>query len=350
MNSIGLRLAALSIFLLTCPTLALAAKTHVIRKNDTLYSLSKKYHVTVKELKSANNMVDRHLKPGDRLVIPPRTIASADVRERGGKFRGDSYKVRRGDTLSGVARKTGVAVSDLKRINGIRGRKLKPGRVLALREAEPAATAVVESRKEKSYRLRNNDLFTSQEYERTLAELTDTEPEKPIELGQNLELTTDASKRLKKSAFSFLGARYRFGGNSRNALDCSSFVQQVFRDLGINLPRTAREQFWTGEPVIPYDLQKGDLVFFRTYASFPSHVGIYLGENKMIHASSRDRRVVISSLNTPYYRSRFIGAKRYPKLNPDTMRLEDLLAGADLLEENEEEVLKNDTLGLQLSN
>lgn len=350
MNSIGIRLAVLSIFLVTFPSLALAAKSHVVRKNDSLYSLSKKYHVTVKELKSANNLVNRHLKPGDKLVIPPRTIAAADERDGSGKFKGSSYKVRKGDTLSGVARKTGVSVADLKRINGNLGKKLKPGRILSLRETEQPVSAVAEARKEKNYRLRSNELFTSQEYERTLAELTDAEPDKPIELGQNLELTTDASKRLKKSAFSFLGARYRFGGTSRNALDCSSFVQQVFRDLGINLPRTAREQFWTGEPVIPYDLQKGDLVFFRTYASFPSHVGIYLGENKMIHASSRDRKVVISTLNTPYYRSRFIGAKRHPKLNPDVMRLEDLLAGAELTEESEEDVLKNDTLGLQLNN
>lgn len=350
MNRIGIRLAVLSIVLVTFPTVALAAKTHVIRKKDTLYSLSKKYHVTVNELKSANNLVSRHLKPGEKLVIPPRTVTAADDRDGSDRFKGNSYKVRKGDTLSGVARKTGVSVAELKRINGISGKKLKPGKILSLREAAQPEVVVATVRKEKNYRLRNNELFTSKEYERTLAELTDSEVEKPIELGENLELTTDASKQLKRSAYSFLGARYRFGGTSRSALDCSSFVQQVFRDLGIHLPRTAREQFWTGEPVIPYDLQKGDLVFFRTYASFPSHVGIYLGENKMIHASSRDRKVVISSLNTPYYRSRFIGAKRYPKLNPDTMRLEDLFAGADLLEESEEDVLKNDTLGLQLSN
>lgn len=347
MNSYGIRLILLCIILATFPSLALAAKTHKVRKNDTLYSLSKKYHVTVQDIKSANNLVNRHLKPGDKLVIPPRSVASAEDREGNKKFRGAAYKVRKGDTLSGIARKTGVSVAELKQLNGIRGKKLKPGRILSLRDAAPAEAVAV--KKEKTYQVRNTELFSSREYERTLAELTDSDTEKPLELGQDLELTTDASKRLKKSAFSFLGVRYRFGANSRNALDCSSFVQQVFRELDINLPRTAREQFWTGEPVA-YDLQKGDLVFFRTYASFPSHVGIYLGENKMIHASSRDRKVVISSMNTPYYRSRFIGAKRYPKLNPDTMRLEDLFAGTEILEESEEDVLKNDTLGLQLSN
>jgi cell wall-associated NlpC family hydrolase len=344
----GLKLIVLSIFLAAFPSLALAAKTHVVKKSDNLYSLSKKYHVTVQDIKSANNLVGKKLKPGNKLVIPPRTIAAADDHAANQKFKGASYKVRKGDTLLKVSKKTGVSVAELKRLNSIHGKAVKPGKILALREAAPAQENV--AKPVKRYVVRNAELFTNEEYERTLAELTDADPQKPVELGKNLELTTDATKRLKKSAFSFLGTRYRFGGNSRSGLDCSSFVQHVFRELDINLPRTAREQFWTGEPVTSYDLQKGDLVFFRTYASFPSHVGIYLGENKMIHASSRDRKVVISTMDTPYYRSRFIGAKRYPKLNPDTMRLDDLFAGAELIEENEEDVVKNDTLGLQVNN
>jgi cell wall-associated NlpC family hydrolase len=345
----GLRIVVVSIFLAAFPSLALAAKTHVVKKSDTLHSLSKKYHVRVQDIKSANNLVGRNLKSGNKLVIPPRTIAADADRSASQKFNGTSYKVRKGDTLAKVAKKTGVSVAELKRLNSIHGKAIKPGKVLALREAAPAVEESV-AKPVKKYVVRNAELFTSEEYERTLAELTDADPQKPIDLAKNIELTTDASKRLKKSAFSFLGTRYRFGGNTRNGLDCSSFVQHVFRELDINLPRTAREQFWTGEPVTSYDLQKGDLVFFRTYAPFPSHVGIYLGENKMIHASSRDRKVVISSMNTPYYRSRFIGAKRYPKLNPDTMRLEDLLAGTEVIEEMEGDVVKNDTLGLQLSN
>jgi cell wall-associated NlpC family hydrolase len=344
----GLRIVLVSIFLAAFPSLALAAKTHVVKKSDTLYSLSKKYHVTVQDIKSANNLVGKNLKPGNKLVIPPRTIEAAADRTANQKFKGTTYKVRKGDTLAKVAKRTGVSVAELKRLNSIRSKAVKPGKILALREASPAEENV--AKPVKKYVVRNTELFTNEEYERTLAELTDADPHKPVDLAKNLELTTDASKRLKKSAFSFLGTRYRFGGNSRNGLDCSSFVQHVFRELDIDLPRTAREQFWTGEPVTSYDLQKGDLVFFRTYASFPSHVGIYLGENKMIHASSRDRKVVISSMNTPYYRSRFIGAKRYPKLNPDTMGLDELFSGTEIVEELEDDVVKNDTLGLQMNN
>ena len=87
-------------------------------------------------------------------------------------------------------------------------------------------------------------------------------------------------------------------------------MQQVFREHEIELPRTAREQILVGKEVAEGDLQKGDLVFFQTYASYPSHVGIYLGEGKMMHASSGKGEVTVSDLNSEYYRSRYLGAKR----------------------------------------
>lgn len=343
----GIRLIGMFIILITFPSFAVAAKIHKVKKNDSLYSLSKRYHVSVQEFKAANNLVSSHLKLGEKLVVPVRVASSNKRRAEARKTTRSVYTVRKGDSLYRIARKTGLSVDELKRINDISGTSLKPGRVISLRESDPVE--VVAKKPVRSYKVRNA-LYTDEEYERTLAELTDSEQEQTVDLGKELELRTGASKRLKKSAFGFLGTRYRFGGTSRSGLDCSSFVQHVFRDLDIPLPRTAREQFRTGEPVTSYELQKGDLVFFRTYASFPSHVGIYLGDNKMIHASSRDHKVVISSINTPYFRARFIGAKRYPTLNPDTVSLDDLFAGTEIVEENDEDVLANDTLGVQSRN
>jgi len=112
------------------------------------------------------------------------------------------------------------------------------------------------------------------------------------------------------TAAQYLGTPYRFGGESADGIDCSSFVQKVFREHQINLPRTAREQSMVGSEVAPGDLKKGDLVFFHTYAAYPSHVGIYLGDGKMIHASSGKGEVTVSDLNSDYYRSRYLGAKR----------------------------------------
>lgn len=112
------------------------------------------------------------------------------------------------------------------------------------------------------------------------------------------------------TASRFLDTPYLFGGEGPTGIDCSSMVQQVFREHRIDLPRTALEQSKVGKEVPAGELQEGDLVFFHTYASYPSHVGIYLGDGKMIHASSGSGKVTVSDINSGYYKSRFIGAKR----------------------------------------
>lgn len=337
------KLIALCLLMLSVPSLAFAAKTHRVKKHETLYSLAKKYHVTVEELKAANNLVGNSVKPRVVLVIPARSVsegrnetASSDA----------TYKVKKSESLTRISKKTGVPVAELKRLNGLSSSRVKAGKVLVLKESAPADEPKVKV--VRKLQLRHGDLFNEKDYEQSLQELTALEPEQQVDLAKNAELKVDNLKELKKSAYGFLGTRYRFGGSSRSGIDCSSFVQHVFRDLEVSLPRTAREQFEVGNAVAPGDLQKGDLIFFATYASYPSHVGIYLGNNKMIHASSRDRRVVISSLNTSYYRSRFLGAKRIAKVNPDVFQLDDLILGVE--EESPEEMLENDALGLTSSN
>jgi cell wall-associated NlpC family hydrolase len=103
---------------------------------------------------------------------------------------------------------------------------------------------------------------------------------------------------------------YRFGGTTLRGIDCSAYVQRVFGMLQMPIPRTAREQYQVGARIGRDDLSVGDLVFFRTYASFPSHVGIYLGDNLFIHASSVVRKVTIDSIDQNYYRKRFLGGRR----------------------------------------
>jgi peptidoglycan DL-endopeptidase LytE len=337
----SMKFIVICIVMLMSPTLVFAAKTHRVRKNETLYSLAKKYHVSLNELKSANNLVNNQVKVGDKLVIPSRSVATGD--DEKGINSAATYKIRKGDTLTRIARKTGVSIRELKRLNALGRGVLKPGKVLVLKEGE----AETRPQQAKKLQLRYKDLFNEKDYEQSLAELTEPDPDRSVDLTKNIELKADTIKTLKSKAYGFLGIRYRFGGTSRRGIDCSSFVQQVFQEMDVNLPRTAREQFKVGYEVPPSDLQKGDLIFFRTYASFPSHVGIYLGNNRMIHASSANHRVVISSLNNPYYRARFIGAKRIAKINPDVFRFDDLVSGVE--EESADEAQANDTLGLDLA-
>ncbi|MBT0653861.1 C40 family peptidase [Geomobilimonas luticola] len=331
------------VFVMTFPSLVFAAKTHRVKRNETLHAISKKYHVTVADLKTANNLVHNQVKKGDTLVIPLR---SAGV--NGKKAAAGTYRVKKGDNFSRIAKKTGVSLSELKRLNPSTKGRLKVGQDIALRDADAVEDEKPRIAKASGVYLKNNDLFSEKDYEQSLADLTEADPSKPVDLTKNLELKTDNVTLLKSKAYGFLGTRYRFGGSSRNGIDCSSFVQQVFREMEVSLPRTAREQFEVGNEVSPGDLQKGDLVFFRTYARFPSHVGIYLGGNKMIHASSRDRRVVISTMDTPYYRARFLGAKRIGKINPQVFKWDDLLSGVE--EEMADDAQANDALGISLNN
>ena len=332
---------AICLVLLTTPQLVLASKSHVVRKSESLQSIARKYHVSVDELKSVNNLTASHVSKGTRLIIPSH--AESQQKKASTSPRQDTYKVSRGDTLPKIARKTGLKMAVIRNLNGLKGNRVKPGQVLIL-----VAAADTASRPAGTNRLQliNKDLLNEQEMTDTLAELTDLESDQPVDLAKSLEANQSISS-LKKSAYSFLGARYRFGGSSRSALDCSSFTQQVFREQSVKLPRTAREQFYVGNEVMRGDLKKGDLVFFQTYARFPSHVGIYLGNRKMIHASSREHRVVISSMDTPYYLSRYLGARRMTNTASDAINFNDLLLGVE--EENDNDILTNDTLGVSLN-
>ncbi|HET9029055.1 MAG TPA: C40 family peptidase [Candidatus Aquilonibacter sp.] len=125
--------------------------------------------------------------------------------------------------------------------------------------------------------------------------------------GGVLARTSKIAQQLTKSALRFLGVPYVFGGTSPSGFDCSGYVQHVFAMLGISVPRTADAQYDAGHRIVG-GMKPGDLVFFQTYEPGPSHVGIYIGNNRFVHASSHG--VMVSSLSESYWRARYIGAKR----------------------------------------
>jgi cell wall-associated NlpC family hydrolase len=109
----------------------------------------------------------------------------------------------------------------------------------------------------------------------------------------------------------YLNTPYKFGGNSKNGIDCSAFTQNVFSSVvSAKLHRTAREQYTQGISVDKSELQFGDLVFFNTRRRVrPGHVGIYIGENLFAHASSK-HGVIVSSMDHDYYTRTYMGARR----------------------------------------
>lgn len=117
-------------------------------------------------------------------------------------------------------------------------------------------------------------------------------------------------------AMDLLGIRYRRGGSSPEAgFDCSGFVSHVFREgVGLILPRSSREMSRSGQEISRDELRPGDLVFFNTMRRAFSHVGIYVGDNQLVHAPRSGGRVRIEDLRDGYWTKRFNGARR---VNPD---------------------------------
>jgi cell wall-associated NlpC family hydrolase len=127
------------------------------------------------------------------------------------------------------------------------------------------------------------------------------------------EPTSDeAGEKLAKQAMKYEGTRYRFGGTSKRGLDCSGLIARIYEDLKMKrVPRASAALYKSGEPVTLTQLRPGDLVFFKnTYKRGISHVGVYAGNNRFVHASNHRRGVTVTALSDPYYPLHYAGARR----------------------------------------
>lgn len=184
----------------------------------------------------------------------------------------------------------------------------------------------------------------------TISKITDAK-ETYLSVSRNRDLT-DFSIKLLGLAFDQLEKPYVYGSAGPDTYDCSGFTSSVFKKVGISIPRTAAEQAKKGDEVKRSELKPGDLIFFDTRSSYNlnsvssredgamlqdgyagglfeedkedknvfvprqvTHVGLYIGNNQFIHASSGGKRVMISKLQDNYYEKRFMGARRYTVKN-----------------------------------
>lgn len=253
---------------------------HIVRKGDTLSSIARRYGVSIKDLQELN-----HLGKKARLKVNMRLVVRQEMPR--------TYVVKPGDTLSKIAKRFGLSQEFLIDLNELDPDDLKPGQEILLRAEEDEGNIT--------------SVPTAVSEEKILEELQEMAKAE----GEGQE-SPGIKEQLLRIAKKMLDIPYMFGGTSFWGMDCSAYVQKVFGFFNVSLPRTAREQFRVGERVKKENLSIGDLVFFRTYATFPSHVGIYLGQDQFIHASSFAKRVKIDRLDKPYFMRRFIGARRIP--------------------------------------
>lgn len=289
----------------------LAKETYKVQQGDTLFAIAQKQNVDVDSLKKANGLKGSQLQVNQVLVIPGQPNQKPNQVKKAAPQRPEFYTVRKGDSLAAIADKTGLSLAALKQINQLKSDRLQIGQRLALRDRREGAPAGAGSRSTAA-------LVAEPDEEEEDGGLHDGS-QSPEQLDQSDPhlgnwTTPEEPQLLAKVAMGFLGAPYRLGGSSVTGIDCSAFVKKIYQMFNIDLPRTASEQSQVGMQVPRNELTVGDLLFFKTRRAV-GHVGIYVGNNEFVHASSRKRGVRVDNLDTPYYDKRFVRAVRLKELD-----------------------------------
>ncbi len=310
-------LSGLFVLFMCCYQSVAYATQYTVKKGDNLFDISQKLGVSVQTIKKVNNLSGHKLKPGQVLSLKKKSSAS-HVSVKSKSTSASRYKVKKGDTLSTISKKTGIPEKQIAALNNIKSKKLRAGSSLILSKTKLSAMspATAPSAVAPSNADENDIILDEEEDELLTAELSDNFD---YEAGSsNVFLgkwgSTDERKMLIKVATGFLGVPYRMGGVTVQGIDCSAFVRKMYEFFNIKLPRTAREQAMVGVRVDRDKLEAGDLVFFRTRRPI-GHVGIYIGNNEFVHASYRARSVRIDSLEKPYFQQRFQRAVRVKDLS-----------------------------------
>ena len=299
---------------------AWAEEKYTVKPGDTLYGISKSLGLSIETIKKANALEEDSIKPKQVLTIPSQNEKKVDEAARKSLSRTpkkpstetvkrtsrelDSYVVQKGDSLSSISKKAGLSIEEIKRMNHLRTSALMIGQVLIFPRDESRWDEEVE-------------------------ELGDGEDiggglQKEGEKGESAAFPSlgkwnnpEERNLFVRVVKTFLGVPYKLGGSTLKGIDCSAFVKKIYEIFKVELPRTTREQFSVGRKVEKDKLEEGDLVFFKRRGN-SAHVGIYIGDNQFIHASSHNREVKIDHLDIPYFNTRFIKGVRVMELERES--------------------------------
>lgn len=244
-------------------TASAATITYTVKKGDTLSAIGKKYHISYKSIMSWNNLKSTNIKYGQKLKIK-NVSSTKSVKTSSSSKATSTYTVKRGDTLSGIAKKYGVSYKTLMSWNNLKSTTIRTGQKLKVKGSAKKVS---------------NSVTTS-------AANTKLERAVSIALGQQ-------------------GVPYVFGGSTPSGFDCSGLVYYAYKNAGVSVYRTTASGFYsistpTSSPKV------GDMVFFKnTYKTGISHIGLYMGNGRFIAASGN--KVQISSVNESYWRAHFVG-------------------------------------------
>ena len=295
--------------------------THFVKKGESLSTISRLYHIPISRIQEANGLKGALIRIGQPLIIPlkPSKVQVSSPNPGSPNREGQAiarrdprvqniHVVKKGENLLRIAKQHHLRVREIQEMNGLKGDMLRIGQVLRLkREVEKQRVPGTDPGEA------NRERVLTQAAIAPIPEARAPATETP---GRDR-----GNRTLVEVALNFLGVKYRRGGTSIvHGLDCSAFAQKTFQVMGLDLPRTVREQFQVGLKIAREALRLGDLVFFKTQkALLPTHVGIYIGNGHFIHVSLSRRKVTIDSLDNRYFSTRFMGGRRIrePEKQPE---------------------------------
>jgi cell wall-associated NlpC family hydrolase len=336
-----------------------------VKSGDNLWAIARTYGTTVKELKSTNGLTNNIIRVGQKLIIPAANGNATSASVSTAIYDTTSYVIQKGDSLSAIGARYNLTVSELKSMNNLTSNTIIVGNILKLRTERanaaannatnttadttstvkaPAAATETQATENTAASATSQTVDTPvasttsqteqepavpaapQAVQKSTASVTPQAAQKPAasaapqavqkspapapvtpqaiqkptaSAGSNVQEITGEAKK-------YIGTPYLWGGNTPSGFDCSGFVKYVFAKFGVSLPRTTETQ-WTATTTVNSP-SIGDLVFFQTYKPGPSHVGIYLGNNKFISAASSG--VTISDMTSSYWGPRYLGARK----------------------------------------
>lgn len=277
---------------------------HIVKQGDTFFSISKKYEVSISDLKKFNPSVfEKNLRLGDKIHLKKQkntttqdeteqVVALDDSVEENDDSGEITHVIKKGETLFSISKKYDLSVSQIEQLNPRLSDKLKIGYKLIIKKGNSSNNNSVSS---------SNDL------------VAENEQEANEDVPYSLENSSTANQ-LIQIASQHIGTRYRSGGTSSGGFDCSGLMYHTFGQLDYKLPRSSNDQSQIGDKIAKKKAQKGDLIFFSTNGRGTiNHVGmiteVYDDEILFIHSSVQSG-VIVSSTNEAYYSKRFKTIKR----------------------------------------